>query len=432
MTGDLTMKIISLIVGRLSVVIAAVLFFISPVCTHAAIDGLTGTTFNLSAKEGFINTPDGGAIHMWGYANGTGVMQYPGPTLIVTEGATVTINLTNDLTVATSIVFPGQQVSTTGGTAGILTAEAAASGGTVTYTFNADNPGTYTYYSGTRPELQIEMGLVGTIIVRPTGFDSNNPKAYAHADSSYDVEYLFLLSEIDPTFHEKVEFGNIAMIDNTTYAPVYWFINGRAFPDTIDAAAAPWLPTQPYNSLVTMYPGQKLLMRVVGASRHLHPFHHHGNNATIIARDGRILSSNGTSMDLPQSVFTITSAPGQTIDAIFEWTGAKLGWDIYGTTDGHSCNGGTDDYDDTTHEYCPDHGKAFPVTLPEIQNVTIGGAYSGSQYMGVTGALPPGEGGLNEGGGFPFPWHSHSEKEIVNNDVFIGGMLTLLFVLPTP
>ncbi len=64
-------------------------------------------------------------------------MQVPGPTLIVTQGQTVTVTLTNGLPAAagnTSILFPGFNVTTTGGVAGLLTQEAAP-GGTVTYTF---------------------------------------------------------------------------------------------------------------------------------------------------------------------------------------------------------------------------------------------------------------------------------------------------------
>ena len=48
-------------------------------------------------------------------------MQLPGPTLIVTEGDTVTVNLENNLPPAagnTSIVFPGFQVTDSGGVAG--------------------------------------------------------------------------------------------------------------------------------------------------------------------------------------------------------------------------------------------------------------------------------------------------------------------------
>jgi hypothetical protein len=109
------------------------------------------------------------------------------------------------------------------------------------------------------------------------------------------------------------------------------------------------------------------------------------------------------------------------MDAIFEWTGAKLGWDIYG----HSPE---DDLE--TNEYAPDHGKPFPVTLPEAQELTFGGMYSGSPFLGNADALPPGEGGLNRFGGYFFMWHSHNEKEMTNNDIFPGGLMTNCIVEP--
>jgi hypothetical protein len=46
------------------------------------------------------------------------------------------------------------------------------------------------------------------------------------------------------------------------------------------------------------------------------------------------------------------------------------------------------------------------------------------------GALPPGEGGLNPTGGYTYMWHSHTEKEMVNNDVFPGGLMTMLLIVP--
>jgi hypothetical protein len=68
------------------------------------------------------------------------------------------------------------------------------------------------------------------------------------------------------------------------------------------------------------------------------------------------------------------------------------------------------------------------VALPHQQDLTFGQFYSGSPFLGALGSLPPGEGGFNPNGGFLFMWHSHSEKEIVNNDIFPGGMLTMMFV----
>ena len=396
--------------------------------TLAAISGITGSNFNLTAKKDYISTPDGNSIPMWGYANGAGLMQYPGPTLIVNQGDTITITLTNQLPQPVSIVFPGQTgVTTTGGIAGLITREAAAVSApvadrTVTYTFTATHAGTYLYHSGTRPELQIEMGLLGALIVRPTGFNASNPTAYNHPNTAYNYEYLFLLTEIDPNIHELVEFNQLNNVDNTAYFPAYWMLNGRAAPDTLLAENNQLLPHQPYNCLPRMHPGDKLLMRVIGGGRDLHPFHHHGNHALVIAKQGRLLESTpGAGPDLATSVFTIPSVPGETVDAIFEWSGANLGWDIYGHQPGDPLQAG---------EYAPDHGKPIPVILPEGQNLAFGGFWSGSPFLGNSGSLPPGEGGLNENGGFFYMWHSHAEKELINFDIFPGGLLTMLIIEP--
>ena len=122
-----------------------------------------------------------------------------------------------------------------------------------------------------------------------------------------------------------------------------------------------------------MHPGDKLLMRMVGAGRQLHPFHHHGNHARTIAIDGRVLeSAPGMGPDISTEGFIISTTPCKTQDAICEWTGEGLNWDIYGGTDvwpdlAHTCNGLTTPspgLDPVTHESCPDHGKPFPTVLP--------------------------------------------------------------------
>jgi FtsP/CotA-like multicopper oxidase with cupredoxin domain len=422
-------------VGPLAV---AVMVFLSlPVGSAyagAQIDGLTGTNFSFTAKSDYISGADGLSLHIWGFANGAGRAQYPGPTLIVNEGDTISIRLKNELHLGTpipepvSLVFPGQEGVTATAisgspTDGALTLEVPPDGTTeVEYTFVAANPGTYHYHSGTRPDLQIELGLVGAIIVRPAGFDPGNPQAYGDPDSAYDHEYLFLLTEMDLQTHLFAEFGLMPLIDTTTFFPVYWFINGRNAPDTMLMAGVPWLPTQPYNCMPRMHPGEKLLMRIIGAGRDSHPFHPHGNNARIIAVDGRLLQSPlGVGADLAVSDFTLKSVPGQTLDAIFEWTGAGLGWDIYGHAPGD---------DLAENEYAPDHGKPFPVILPEQLEITYGAAYSGSPFLGALGDIPPGEGGLNANGGYFYMWHSHNEKEMVNNDIFPGGMMTMLIIEP--
>jgi manganese oxidase len=402
---------------------------------EAYIEGLTGTSFNFTAKTDYISTSEGNSLLIWGYANGNNRAQYPGPTLIVNQGDTVTVTLTNSLTVATSLVFPGHQATAAGGTKGILTQEAPPDGTTpVTYTFKATHPGTYTYYSGTNPDLQVEMGMFGALIVRPTGFDLNTPAkrtAYGHPDTAFAREYLALLSEMDPRIHEQVAAGQLAQVDTTTWWPVYWFINGRTGMDTLEkpGLGTPSLPTQPYNCLPRMKPGEKVLVRVVGGGRDLHPFHTHGNHVRVIARDGRLLeSAPGNGPDLSVLQFTITSAPGQTVDGLYQWTGEKLGWDIYGATP-HTCDNPTG-FDSTTYEYCPDHGKPLPVDTLNLQEFFGGPFFSGTPYLGSGITLPPGEGGFNPTFGFLYMWHSHNENEIINFNIFPGGMLTMAIVEP--
>src|SRR6267378_2181633 len=154
-----------------------------------AAAGIAGPTFNLTAQPAFISQPDGQAVYSWGYGCTAAPafvpafpagdptpfcnsMQVPGPTLVVTEGDTVSVTLTNNLPTAagnTSILFPGFNVATPSGSGvqGLLTQEAVP-GGTVTYTFTAGSPGTRAYYSGTQGDLQVEMGLYGAIIVLPS------------------------------------------------------------------------------------------------------------------------------------------------------------------------------------------------------------------------------------------------------------------------
>src|SRR5215831_16868871 len=183
------------------------------VCTPGSVAGTTHT-FNLVANTGYADTPDGNSVFMWSYANHDAPdndhFQTPGPVLCVTEGESVVVSLTNTWPEPASIIFPGQAGGTaTGGSAGLLTAE-AANGGTVSYSFTAGHPGTYLYQSGSDQAKQVEMGLYGALIVRP---DTATCPPVAGTNCAYgastryksDGEYLLLLAEIDPVLHHAVE-----------------------------------------------------------------------------------------------------------------------------------------------------------------------------------------------------------------------------------
>jgi len=379
----------------------------------------TGTTFNLETDTGYALFPDGNSIFMWSYHLDTDGFQFPGPVLCVNEGDIVTINLTNNLPEPVSIVFPGQTGVTAAlvagtATTGLFTLEADPAS-TVSYTFTAEEPGTYLYESGTSPHKQIEMGLYGALIVRPS-LGSNY--AYNDAATEFDPakEYLLVTHEIDPELHAAVEDG--ITYDWTTRHDRYWTINGRAFPDTIAENNAPWLPGQPYGALVQVEKDDvgaacpadcPALIRYANAGSENHPFHPHGNHLRVISRDGRLLTATGSPGALSGSMeaFTKTIGSGQTYDLLFRWLDVES-WTLPGAPD-------------------------VPVILPGSQNVGFKDGltfYSGDPELGETGDFPPGNTVLNDCGEYYFPWHSHALNEFQNFDEGFGGLATLLRVDP--
>lgn len=443
---------------------------------QAAIDSISGPVVHLYAKQFSISTPDGDSFRMWGFADGeNGIPQYPGPTIRADQGQLLQIVVHNtDVPQDVSLDLLGQT-----GVCVKLDADPACLSGaalesavaqtgdvnTLTYEFTPDKPGTYMYQSGVNPQVQVDMGLVGALIIDPdptvTFADAANGTvtangvssadwharglAYHDAETAYDREYLFFLSETDPKLHYYAELGQLDNWDNAGYRSTLFFINGRNAPDTLAADRVSQLPNQPYGSLVLMHPGQRILLRVLNAGRNQHPLHLHGNHFMQVARDGNLIGERdelGNFTDLRAiEDYTYGAVQGATSDLIFNWTGKEMGWDIYGTGVGfeHTCtdteNNKThapepDGYDDVSWEYCADHGKPLPVVLPENLDMAFGGFWGGSPYLGSTASLPVGEGGLNPYGGMVFMWHSHSERELTNNDIYPGGMLTMMIVFP--
>jgi hypothetical protein len=369
-----------------------------------------------------------------------------------------------------SIVVTGHQVTASriSGTDGGLVTQAAEEGEIVEYSFTAGTPGTYLYHSldGANPGLHQEMGLAGALIVRPDPGTNMGRNAYGdNTGSDYDQEFLYLLTDVDPDIHKEMEGGHRGHFTYHNRYATIWFVNGRAFPDLFQGDYNPLFPNQPYESLAQAHPGDKVLVRAVNAGSDSHPFHFHGENMYVIGRDGRKVASAGQDVaNLGISLNTLNSAPKQTADMLWTWSGKGLNWDVYGPvrtpeecTDGDNnmeddanpgagvmchddfcrdgiANGGTqateDGFDDYNHEYCPDHGKPIPVALPGVGDLTLGGWWSGSPYLGDVGDLPPGEGGLNPFGGYFLVWHSHAEKELTTFNIFPGGTLSAVVVLP--
>ena len=437
--------------SKLLAVVMLALASLFTATAHASAPGITGTSFSLTAQSAYLTQPDGQAIYSWGYGCSAGfmptfapatittgfcnAMQVPGPTLIVTEGSTVTVTLTNNLPTSagnTSILFPGFHVATSGGVTGLMTQEAAP-GGSVMYTLTGFSPGTHAYYSGTQGDLQVEMGLYGAIIVLPatipsactSGLAAANVAvegnwgesdfrlanasgavgaAYDNNHACYDREYIFQFSEMDPRIHTQAlaqvratagcaagATGCSLNVATEPYHPGYFMINGRSMPDDMDPNYAFQYPHQPYNGNPHMHPGEQVLIRVIGQGRWQHPFHEHGNHVRILARDGNlILSPAATAGETTPLagplLFTTTTTPGLAFDGIFYWTGKGLNWDAYGHNPTSSdpnakltCTPDANGYNTSVaaqtqinyYEWCQDHNK--PVQVAPFGDVASGG-----------------------------------------------------------
>jgi len=401
-------------------------------------------------------------VYMYGYKIVGTPFQHPSPVLCVNEGDNVTITLTNTLKRDVSIMFPGQhdvlangapatpQFATPGDPATMtsLTQGAAAQGGTVTYSFVADHPGTFLYESGTDPDVQVRMGLFGALIVRPTdGADlaynltdplnplrstvnddrfttvANSPQvvgcggATLCGGANNDEEFMVLLSEIDPYLNQAIERKDSGLTSNynlNNYHPRYWLVNGRGFPDSIADNGASWLPNQPYGALAQVResdsPGYDLGHPYGGLARYLNvgtetfPFHPHGNNGKVIGRDGRPLET-AAGEDLSYEKFAIDIGPGQTYDVLFRWYDAEH-------------------FDEITNP--------VPVVVPQVANQVFGMFYSGSPYLGVTGAQPPGNQSLNQCGEYYIISHNHALYQITSWGVNMTGPITYMRIDPDP
>jgi FtsP/CotA-like multicopper oxidase with cupredoxin domain len=376
-------------------------------------------TFSLTASDGYVSTPDGNSIYMWSYGNSKRGFQSPGPTLCVESGRPVTVVLHNKLPEATSIVFPGQQSVKangnpaqpqfdSGGSLTSLVQSAAATDGSVTYTFTAGSPGTYLYVTGTDVGKQQQMGLYGALVVRPAGH-ANQVNDRADSAFTNGKEYVYLLSEIDPDVHLAVERNQ--PIDLNGSKSRYFLINGRSMPDTLAPNNAPWLPGQPYGALVHIKPYDAATNPLPATIRYLnagsvnYPFHPHGSDERVVNRDGHALQGPA-GQDLSYEKYDLDVGPGQTLDVLMDWRDVEH-WNA------------------TTNP--------IPTQIPAITDQLLVGPdtwFSESGYLGTKNPVPSNLTQNNECGEYYHIAHSHALEQATNYGAAFGGMMTVFRIDP--
>ncbi|MFN8443245.1 MAG: multicopper oxidase family protein [Caldilineaceae bacterium] len=250
--------------------------------TTCTATGPTSRTCDLWAKSTTINLTGTVNATVWAYADTAGgVPTLPGPLLIVNQGDSVTVNLTNLLPETTALSFLGQNIRPD--------RVGVAPNGSKSYQFVASKPGTFIYEAGllSNAQHQVAMGLAGVLIVRP------NPatQAYASAASAFDDEAVVFLNEVDLQLNNS---ANPANFDMRNFTPRYRLINGKVHPNTLP------IETQP---------GKRVLLRYVNAGLQFHAMSVLGVRQSLLAMDGSAY---------PRARRTIaqTLSPGQTMDVI--------------------------------------------------------------------------------------------------------------------
>ncbi len=204
----------------------------------------------------------------------------PGPTIRVTEGDTLRVTVRNEIDQDTSIHWHGLHVpNAMDGVPGV-TQDPIRPGETFTYEFMAPHAGTFMYHPHINSVAQIDNGLYGLLVIDPQRPDGLR----------YDKEFSMVLGAwmVDMAMEES---GGMAMDYN------YFTINGKAFPDV-----APWMVKE----------GDRVRVRLVNISNMAHPFHMHGTDFKVIAKDGEPVA-----IPNQQWMNTLSIDAGETYDIAF-------------------------------------------------------------------------------------------------------------------
>lgn len=118
--------------------------------------------FHLVAEDVRADIGDGKEITVWGY-NGSSA----GPVLVVPEGETFSVLITNQQRAWTSFSIHGLQTSATATGLPDGSTKAIKNGETWEYTFHAARPGIYRYGPHFEHRQQEQRGLVGAVLVLP-------------------------------------------------------------------------------------------------------------------------------------------------------------------------------------------------------------------------------------------------------------------------
>ena len=147
--------------------------------------------------------------------------EQPGPVLVTTQGARVTVRLTNHLDRPTAIHWHGVRLDNRFDGVPGITQPAVAPGGTFIYTVQFPDAGIYWYHPHLREDIQQDLGLYGNILVRAAGGDLYGP---VHREETLILDDLLIGDDgpvaygtDTPTHALMGRFGNVTLVNGVPH-----------------------------------------------------------------------------------------------------------------------------------------------------------------------------------------------------------------------
>jgi FtsP/CotA-like multicopper oxidase with cupredoxin domain len=219
--------------------------------------------FTLHIDNGTLNITGAGgtSLNVWGYGATQGLPTIPAPLLTVNEGDAVTITVYNHRSAAHNFVINNVTTDAT----------AIAAGGSKVYSFTAPAAGSYVYSDTLNSNINREMGLYGSFVVRP----ANNSNTAWTGGPAYTMDRTWVISEMDkPRWNDIAATGGT--VATATYKPNYFLVNGQGGFDAM----------MNNNTMIMGTLGQSTLVRIVNAGQFSHSLHFHGNHFQVLTING--------------------------------------------------------------------------------------------------------------------------------------------------
>jgi FtsP/CotA-like multicopper oxidase with cupredoxin domain len=318
------------------------------------------TCMHLGAGDGFavMGDDDRTELYTFGFSDLTGIdpeaapvegilrAQWPAPTIALDEGTEFYLSLTNvgmllrpDLFDPHTVHFHGFPQASSVFDGLPESALAINMGATLTYYYKLMNPGTYMYHCHVEATEHMQMGMLGSLYVRPlqNGTEYEYPLgsgatytkfAYNDGDGStgYDREFPIQIGSFDSHFH--ILHIDVQPLPFAEMRDDFPMLNGRGYPDTASPDPMP-LPvsisdvidtsfesTQEVSTLIEANEGDRVLLRLsnLNVTRY-YTLASMGIPMHVVGRDAKLLRGP-TGIDLSYDTDSVTLGGGESADVM--------------------------------------------------------------------------------------------------------------------